>query len=82
LTRKDLLNIEHCFNVRQVQHHPNDATSVYAWVNQMSKSDANPVLLYKHQRSQHPMQCNNISDQDFILAIQTPTQTEAFKREG
>ncbi|KAG8176085.1 hypothetical protein JTE90_025543 [Oedothorax gibbosus] len=50
LTNKDLHNIEHSFNVgSEAKGHPNDGTSVEAWVNEINADPNSCVLLYKPQ---------------------------------
>ena len=45
----------------------------------MKCSDSNPVILYKPQGVPQPDECNNLRDEDFLLAIQTPLQAEMMK---
>ena len=52
------------------ERHKDDATSVTLWVAEMKQSDNNPVLLYKPQGESHEV----MSENDFILAFQTPFQ--------
>ena len=49
LTRKYIKNIEKAYCVTEHQRHQDDATSVYLWVEEMTKQKLNPILLYKAQ---------------------------------
>ena len=74
-TRKDIANIERAFGLQRVIKHPDDATSVAAWVREMDRrGEANPVLLYKAQGQPPPPDLVDINETDFILVIQTPIQ--------
>ena len=80
LTRKDIANIEKTYGLKGAQRHKDDATSVRLWVEEMKSSRSNPVILYKPQGTAQPDTCDNLCDQDFVLAIQTPLQAEIMKR--
>ena len=80
LTRKDIYNIEKIYGLKVAQRHKDDATSVKLWVEEMRSSDGNPVILYKHQGEPQPDKCDNICNENFVLAIQTPLQAEMMKR--
>ena len=82
LTRKDISNIERTYGLQGAQRHKDDATSVRIWVEEMKATDANPVILYKPQGDRQPHNCNNLSDRDFVIAIQTPLQADIMKRLG
>ena len=43
-------------------------------------SAGNPVILYKPQGAPQPDVCDNLSDKDFVLAIQTPLQADMMKK--
>ena len=70
MTKKDIRNIERSFGLCGNERHKDDATSVSLWVAEMKQSDNNPVLLYKPQGESHEV----MSENDFILAFQTPFQ--------
>ena len=76
LTRKDITNIERTYGLKGIQRHKDDATSVHLWVEEMKACDVNPVILYKAQGEPQPETCDNLSKNDFLLAIQTPLQKE------
>ena len=80
LTRKDISNIEKSYGLRGAQRHKDDATGVNIWVEEMQASGANPIILYKKQGEPQPENCDNVSDKDFILAIQTPLQAEMMRK--
>ena len=52
------------------------------WVEEMKKRADEPVLLYKAQGQAKPPQCTNLTQSDFVLAIQTPLQAEMMKSFG
>lgn len=61
------------------QKHKNDAISVNIWVQDMkSNSETNPVLLCKAQDSEPFSKCPSLKKEDFMLALQTPSQRESF----
>ena len=62
--------------------HSNDLNSVTAWANEMQSLDYNPILLFKQQRLSQPEDCNNFSDGDFILCIQTQFQWDMLIKFG
>lgn len=80
LTRQDITNIEKTYCLRGIQRHKDDGTSVYLWVQQMKAQEDNPVLLYKAQGQTQTQGCENLSPNDFALAIQTPLQADILKR--
>ena len=49
VTRKDLNNIKHQYNIDCVQKDGDDATSVSHWVQEMRCESYNSVLYYKSQ---------------------------------
>ena len=65
-TRNDIANIERAFGLRRAERHKDDATSVAVWVQDMMKSESNPVLLYKLQRSEPSHETPNGEENDFI----------------
>ncbi|XP_050506518.1 uncharacterized protein LOC126884577 isoform X1 [Diabrotica virgifera virgifera] len=80
LKRKDLYNIEKCFNLCSSSvRHENDAISVDAWVNEMKSSEC--VLLYKPQETicqENP----ELQYEDFFLIIMTDGQKDLLLRFG
>lgn len=83
MTRKDIRNIEKSYHLNSVQRHKDDATSVACWVKEMAeKKDKSPVLLYKPQGQPQSDKCNNLSDNDFLLCLQTPFQASMLKKFG
>ena len=81
-TRKDIANIERAFGLRRAERHKDDATSVAVWVQDMMKSESNPVLLYKPQGSQPSQETPSLEENDFILALQTPLQADMLVKFG
>ena len=83
LTRKDIRNIEHTFGIKSIERHSDDAKSVALWVAEMQlKPSSNPVILYKPQGTAQPNECDNLTDDDFVIALQTPLQAEMLKQFG
>lgn len=80
LTKKDLYNLEQCFNLRDSSvRHVNDAVSVDAWVNEMKTSGC--VLFYKPQEAlseEYP----ELKHEDFFLIIMTEGQKDLLLRFG
>ena len=79
LTRKDITNIERTYGLQGAQRHKDDATSVCLWVEEMKKSKDNPVIIYKPQGMKQPENCDNLSEKDFVIGIQTPLQESIMK---
>ena len=82
ITRKDLHNIERSFHLNSTQRHKDDATSLQCWVNNCEGKETNPVLLYKGQGLPQANDTDNLSDNDFVLCLQTPLQATLLKRFG
>ena len=82
LTRKDIQNIEKAYNIKGIQKHSNDAISVTAWVEEFKNlNEGNPVILYKTQGHELPGH-ENLKQDDFILALQTPLQKDMLLQYG
>ena len=81
-TRKDIQNIERSFGLREAKKHQDDATSVSLWVQEMSKSKVNPVLLYKTQGQNEFSECPSLKRDDFMLVIQAPNQKQLLQKFG
>lgn len=81
-TCKDIQNIERAFGLRTDQKHKDDATSVHFWVQEMKKSENNPVLLSKPQDHDAFADCPSLSREDFILVIQTSLQRDLMNKFG
>ena len=79
LTKKDIYNIEKTYGLKVAQKHQDDATSVNIWVEEMRSSKGNPVILYKKQGEPQPDDCDNLCNDDLVLAIQTPLQTQILQ---
>lgn len=59
LTRKDIHNIKHQYNISQSQKHKEDGCSVDLWVKQFEDDENNPIVFYKPQNSQHDILQDN-----------------------
>lgn len=81
ITSKDLYNIKKQYGISFTSHGTvteNDAESVHAWVEEMSKSSSNPVLLYKRQDTEH----KTIAKNDFMLIMMNNFQRNMLKEFG
>ncbi|GFU90973.1 uncharacterized protein TNCV_4923041 [Trichonephila clavipes] len=80
LTKKDLYNIENCFNIgSNVIKHKDDGTSVDAWVNEIESKNYSCILFYKPQgvtSAMHP----ELKSDDFVLIIMNDAQCEMLKK--
>lgn len=81
-TRKDLHNIKQQYNIEGIIRHANDLSSVTAWVEEMRAMQYNPILVFKKKGQKQPPEMDNVSDDDFILCIQTEFQRDMFKKFG
>ena len=50
------------------------------WVEEMKRSESDPVILYKPQGQTPPQKCRYLSERDFVVAIQTPLQADMMKQ--
>ena len=83
LTRKDMHNIESSFNLVHARKHKDDATSVDCWVSEMTQTEStNPVIFYKPQGCPQGNDCDDFSDEDFAVCIQTPFQATMMQKLG
>ena len=78
INKQDIRNIGTQYCIDGVQRHTNDAVSVQAWIEELQKSDYNPVLLYKMQGVEDDI----FEKDDFVLSIQTKFQFEMLKKFG
>ena len=81
-TRKDISNIQQAYGIQVEQYHNDDSISVLTWINEMKQNTPNPVLLYKQQGNATTSQCPNLTEKDFILVLQTPSQAEMLCKCG
>ena len=81
LEKKDLLNIERAFGLKDFQRHINDQDSVLAWITEWEKSaDTNPILFCKFQDEM--VEGYDLSKEDFVLIIQSPFQRHMLQKFG
>ncbi|GFW76917.1 uncharacterized protein TNCV_2030221 [Trichonephila clavipes] len=80
LTKKDLYNIENCFNIgSNAIKLKDDGTSVDAWVNEIESKKDSCILFYKPQgvtSAMHP----ELKSDDFVLMIMNDAQSELAER--
>ena len=79
-SRQDLRNIMRQYNIEGIEKHPNDPTSVAAWVHEMQSMQFDPVIAFKQQgiASEDP----NILESDFLLGVQTQFQLDMMQAFG
>ena len=82
ISRQDILNIKHRLNIDSIMKHSNDLLSTCAWVQEMEQMVYNPVLLFKPQGPKENDESIYLSDDDFLLAIQTEFQKDAMLQFG
>ena len=84
VTRKDLHNIKHRYNIEGIVRHKNDLQSVQAWITEMETNTDiyNPILIYKIQGEKQNEHLDNFSDEDFLLCIQTEFQRDMAIEHG
>ncbi|CAG9765599.1 unnamed protein product [Ceutorhynchus assimilis] len=79
LTKKDLFNIEFCYNLSSTSmRHSNDVVSVNSWIHEMQEK-GQAILFYKPQGSlnnEYPI----LKESDFVLVIMTDAQSEILKK--
>ena len=81
LEKKDLLNIERAFGLKDFQRHINDQDSVLAWITEWEQSaDTNPILFCKFQDEM--VEGYDLSKEDFVLIIQSPFQRHMLQKFG
>ena len=81
-TKQGLHNIKNHYNIEGVMRHSNDLTSVTAWVQEMVTLPYNPVVIFKQQGLQQGDKHDNISENDFIIGLQTEFQRDMLKQFG
>ena len=84
LCRQDVHNICNQYNLEGVKLHGNDHTSVSLWVEALRNTGTgeNPVLLFKQQGKEQPNDLDDLSKDDFVIAIQTPFQRYMLRHFG
>lgn len=83
VTRTDLYNIKDQYNISSgSMKHKNDLYSVDARIQELKELDYNPVLVYKRQGDQQGPEMDNVSDNDFVLCLQTEFQKDMLKKFG
>jgi len=73
ISRQDIHNIKHQYNIEGIQLHSSDYTSVSLWVENIKANvsdNENPVLLFKKQGVLQDDETNDLSKEDFVLFIQ------------
>ena len=78
INRQDINNIKRQFNIAGIERHHEDQLSVCAWINELQSLEYNPITFFKEQGSEG----NDMSKEDFILAIQTKFQCDMMKAFG
>ena len=78
-TNQDIRNIKRSVIDSQIKRHENDAVSVSIIVQELEQEPFNPVLMYKPQGTVSP-DYPTLSEETFVLAIQTEFQQHLFRR--
>ena len=81
ITKQDIRNVQNQYNIQGISRHPNDLTSVCAWVEEFKESPHNPIILFKTQGKQLE-NMENVGTDDFILVLQTQFQLDMLKANG
>ena len=78
MEKKDLLNIERAFGLKDFQRHINDQDSVLAWITEWEQSaDTNPILFCKFQDEM--VEGYDLSKEDFVLIIESFSKAHALE---
>ncbi len=79
INRQDVRNVLNQYNIRGIEKHANDHSSVCAWVSELrSLVEFDPVLHFKQQGCED----GKLGKEDFLLCLQTEFQLEMFKLFG
>ncbi|XP_050314956.1 uncharacterized protein LOC126749312 isoform X2 [Anthonomus grandis grandis] len=80
-TKNDIHNIAQAYNLHDTSiKDPNDAISIAMWVDEMQKSEKNPVILYKKQGELDSGL--SLKKEDFLLGIMTRCQGQMLQKFG
>ncbi len=82
LCRQDVHNIRNQYNLEGVKLHGDDHTSVLLWVEALKDNVQNVVLVFKQQGEEQPSDLNDLSKDDFVIAIQTAFQRDMLVQFG
>ena len=82
LCRQDIHNIRYQYNIEGVQLHSDDHTSVSLLVENMMELTDNPIFIYKKQGQKQSADMNDLSDEDFVIGIQTHFQRDMLIKFG
>ena len=77
--RQDVRNVLNQYNIRGIEKHPSDHSSVCAWVSELRTSQGfDPIIYFKQQGDED----GTLGKEDFLLCIQTEFQLEMLKEFG
>lgn len=77
--RQDVRNVLNQYNIRGIEKHANDHSSVSAWITELrSPQEFDPILFFKQQGDE----AENLEKEDFLLCMQTEFQLEMIKAFG
>ena len=83
VTRQDVHNIRHQYNVEGIQFHQNDHCSVQLWVESMNNNaDIESPVLFKQQGVEQPEDLNDFGVGDFAIGLQTVFQRDMLLKFG
>ena len=81
LCLQDVHNVGHQYNIDAIKLHENDLQSVSLWVDSMEdQCEDNPIIVFKQQGNEQSGDLNDLSKDDFLVAIQTSFQREICLR--
>ena len=77
--RQDVRNVLNQYNIRGIEKHPSDHSSVCAWVSELRTSQGfDPIIYFKQQGDED----GTLGKEHFLLCIQTEFQLEMLKEFG
>lgn len=79
LTKKDLYNIEQCYNLKYATVHNKGKKPIDSWIDKMYHAENSCILYYKPLEvvCEH---CSCFSTEDFVLIIMNKSQCEILKK--
>jgi hypothetical protein len=81
---QDVHNVRHQYNMDGIKLHANDYESVSLFIQSMAieQGDDNPIIMFKEQDKEQPSNLNDLSKDDFLVAIQTSFQADMLTKFG
>ena len=77
LCHQDIHNVGHKYNIDAIKLHENDLQSVSLWVDSIEdQCEDNPVIVFKQYGKEQSGDLNDLSKDNFLVAIQTLFQRD------